>query len=165
MTSSRFRGTTAVLALLAAAACSETAGPEPGPIGSRYVVLDARAWTGGFDSNLMNDYCFVRAELPLTEVPEEWTGSVSVLVVRMRRVDGQLRTVVEREEPAVEVRVRRAGERVSMVVGGSVADSLAGTGAREYAEGAWTCPSGYPGGVEGEPLPTGSWRLGRQMID
>lgn len=165
MTTSSIRRAAAVLSLLAAAACSETGGPDPIPINLRYLALDARAWTGGPDSNATNDYCFVRAELPLMEIPEAWTGTVDVLVVRMRRVDGQLRTVVERVEPGVEVRIRRAGEAVGVVLGGTAADSLAGVGAREYAEGAWTCPADYPGGVGGEPRPTGNWNLGRQTID
>lgn len=165
MTLSSFRRAAAVLSLLAAAGCSETAGPDPVPIGLQYVALDARAWSGGIGSDVTTDYCFVRAELPLMEVPEAWTGTVDVLVVRMRRVDGQLRTVVERVEPGVELRVRREGGQASVVVGGSVADSLAGTGVREYADGAWTCPADYPGGVEGEPPPVGHWRLARQMLD
>lgn len=155
----RFLPTFAACLALVAAACDVPAGPVT-VLQSGYVVLDARAFHPGISSAPTQDYCYVRTTLPLREIPAEWSGAADVLVVRMRRSDGQLRTVVERIEPGVPVRLHRVGEAVSVVLGGSAADSVSGVGAATHATGSWTCPATYPGGVAGEPLPTGTWRLG-----
>ena len=150
-----------LLCLLVAGGCDRS----PTVTTDNPLVLEVRAFSPGIGVDVTNDFCLLRAVLPIYTLPTEWSGVLAVQVVRMRRVDGQLRTVYDQIEQAASVRIRSTPDSTHVIVGGVAADSLSGRTWTNQAEGQWICPSTFPGGESSETQPVGSWRLGVFLPD
>ncbi len=156
----RFPRAPLALLLVAAAGCDDPARPDPELAPSIVVFATASYPPPG---QFTEESCVLSATLPGDSFPASWSGTLPVRVARHRKVDGQLREVGVRSHDAVPTRIRRDGTRLTVVLGGAVADSL--DGQRDPASndgfprfvGAWSCPTSVPGALPNGPALVGAW--------